>query len=276
MRFATLPDHIGRGTEPAIDRAAAIGLDGIELLVPDGIHDVGPHGMRLTEPETDPTADELFSPSYRDGLRQRADELGVAMPSICPSFLNFRPGLTSADESEQRAVAEILADLVTVATDVGARVILVPFFMDASIDGADERERVARAIQPAAATAADAGVTLALETGLPAAADRTLLAEIDSPAAGIYYDVANATRAGYDPGAEIRTLGDDITQVHFKDANEDGEHALLGEGVVDFDGVSEALAEIGYDDWVVLETTYEDDPIDTVVTNLEFARDLLS
>lgn len=274
MRFATLPDHLDCGTERAIEHAAAIGLDGIELLVPEGIHDVGPHGMRLTEGETAPTADELFSSSYREGLVEFADERGVALPSICPSFLNFRPGLTAADRSERRSVAEILERLVGIAEDVGARVILVPFFRAASIDG--NLDRVARAIHPATITAEDAGVTLALETDLPAVENRSLLETIDSNAAGIYYDVGNATRYGYDPAAEIRTLGDDVTQVHFKDVNEGSGHVPLGGGQVDFDGVVEALAAVGYDDWIVFETSYDEHPVDALSTNLEFARSLVA
>lgn len=273
MRYATLQDHLDCDRERAVERVDEIGLDGLECIVPDGIHDVGPHGMRLDMEGVDPMSDDLWSEHGRDRLRDVADEHGVALPSLCPSFLNFRPGLTAADPEERTAAARILEDLVEVAADLGADVVLVPFFLEAEIESESQRNRVATAIQPAMRTAAEAGVTLALETSLPAAENRELLDEIDSDAAGIYYDVCNTTGFGYDPAEELRALGDAVTRVHFKDG--EGGDAMLGEGAVDFDAVADALADIGYDDWIVLETSYEDDPVAAMETNLAFARDLL-
>lgn len=275
MRYGTLQDHLGCGKDRAIERAAEVGLDGLELIVPDGVHNVGADGMHLDMTGLDAEADELWSPAERERLRTHAGEHGIELPSICPTFLNFRPGLLAEDPDERAAVAGIYEDLVAAVDDIGGDLILAPFFRDAEIETQVERTQVARAIRPAMETAADAGVTLAIENTLSADENRALLDAIDSPAAGVYYDVANTTARGYDPAAEIRALGDAISRVHFKDRNERGTGTMLGEGIVDFDGVADALDDIRYDGWIVLETMFVDDPIEAMSDNLGFARRLV-
>ena len=54
--------------------------------------------------------------------------------------------------------------------------------------------------------------------------------------------------------AEARALGSLIRRVHLKDTRERRGDCRLGEGRVDFAACAQALAEIGYDGWLVLET----------------------
>lgn len=275
MRYATLQDHLGCGKHQAIERAADVGLDGLELIIPDGVHNVGADGMHLDMTGIDPEADELWSPVNRDRLRTRGEIHGIELPSICPTFLNFRSGLTSESPDEREAVVGIYEELIMVVDNIGGDLILVPFFLDAEIASEAERNRVADAIQPAMDTAEDAGVTLAIENTLPADENRKLLDAIDSSAAGIYYDVANTTAQGYEPSIEIRELGDVVSRIHFKDHDEQGDGTILGEGVVNFDGVADAIEDVGYDDWIILETMFVHDPSEAMVDNLQFARELV-
>jgi sugar phosphate isomerase/epimerase len=275
MRYATLQDHLGCEKNRAVERATDVGLDGLELIIPDGVHNVGADGMHLDMTGIDPDADELWSPVKRDRLRTHAEDLEIELPSICPTFLNFRPGLIAADPGERGSVAEIYEQLVTVVDDIGGDLILIPFFLDAEIGSEAERNRVADAIQPAMDAAEDADVTLAIENTLPADENRELLDRIDSPSAGIYYDVANTTAQGYDPGEEIRALGDAVSRIHFKDHDERGKGTMLGEGRVDFEGVASALDEVEYDGWIMLETMFVDDPVEAMIENLQFARELV-
>lgn len=275
MRYATLQDHLGCDKWTAVERGAAIGLDGLELVVPEGIHDVGPDGMALDPAGVSVEDDDIWSATDREDFRRHAAEHGIAVPSLCPSYLNFRPGLTAADGEERAAVVSELRRLVAAASDLGARTVLVPFFLDAAIENTAQRRRVAGAIEPAARAAESAGVTLALETSLPAGENRALLDAIDSPRVQLYYDVGNATRYGYDPGVELRELADRLAgQIHLKDGTESGD-SLLGEGRVGFGAVGDALGAIDYDGWLVLETIYGDDPVEAMAANLQFARDRL-
>jgi len=70
----------------------------------------------------------------------------------------------------------------------------------------------------------------------------------------VYYDVGNSWGNGYNVPHEIRMLGNDlICEVHLKDYKT----KLLGspEGQVDMKACAKALADIGYDKWLVLETS---------------------
>ena len=67
----------------------------------------------------------------------------------------------------------------------------------------------------------------------------------------VYYDVGNSTNNGFDPIKEIRWLGPKrICQFHLKD----NPH-YLGEGKVQFPAIADAIRDIGYRGWIVLETS---------------------
>ena len=274
MRFATSQDVLGCDKVTGIERAADIGFDGVELVVPDGIHRVDDEdGMVLDLDGIDPAADELWRPEGRTRVREAAERHGIALPSVCPSYLNLRPGLKSEDEDERAAVAADVEGLIEAAADLGAGTILVPFFYEAEIESEADRERVVAAVRDLAPAAEDAGVTLALETTLPPEEDRAMLDAIDSSAVGIYYDVGNSTWFGYDPAREFDLVGESIAMMHVKDSVEGSGDAMLGAGEVDFEGFADALATLGYEGWLVLETVHRGDPVADAAANLAFLRE---
>jgi sugar phosphate isomerase/epimerase len=274
MQFATSQDVLGCDKPTGIERAADLGFNGVELVVPDGIHRVdGEDGVVLDLDGIDLHDDELWTPDGRARVREAANRHGMALPSICPSYLNLRPGLKSSDENEHAAVTADVERLIEAAADLGSDTILVPFFYDAEIEDEADRERVVEAVRDLAPTAEDAGVTLALEASLPPEADRAMLDAIDSPAVGIYYDVGNSTWFGYDPEGEFDLVGDDIAMMHVKDSAGGSGDAMLGEGEVDFEGFADALEALGYEGWLVLETIHRGDPVADTGANLAFLRD---
>ena len=275
MQFATLQDHLAADKLSGIDLVAELGFDGLELIVPDGIHEVGSHGMSLNRRHQPIEDDLVFSQDGRKQLRSRAEPYDLEFPSICPSFMNMRPGLIASDTNEREVAIGHLESLIEAAEPLGAHTILVPFFIEAEIETDAHKRNVVDSLSALAPTAAAAGVTLAIETTLDARANRALLEEIDHAAVALYYDVANVINFGYNPAPEIRELGEHIQQVHFKTQNQDGDHALLADGVVDFEAVADALAAIEYDRWIVLETSYVDDPTEAMAANLAYARAML-
>jgi sugar phosphate isomerase/epimerase len=97
---------------------------------------------------------------------------------------------------------------------------------------------------------------------------------VGSPAVQVYYDVANMTERGYPVVQEIRRLGKDlICQIHMK---ENGR--LLGKGKVDFLRVKDAILEIGYTGWLVIEgaTVPGRTLVDCYRENADFLRQLLA
>jgi L-ribulose-5-phosphate 3-epimerase len=152
--------------------------------------------------------------------------------------------------------------------DLGARVLLVPFFFKGDIGGHDGVERLRGHLRALAPEAEAAGVVIAIEHTLPAAETVALIDSVGSPNVATYWDMANGIALGYDPLDAIRALGPRIVQVHAKEfVADDGppgtrerprfdrlNAAPLGQGGVPLPAVLAALRAIGYDGWVVLET----------------------
>src|SRR4029079_8921847 len=100
--------------------------------------------------------------------------------------------------------------------------------------------------------AAERGIVLAYEGTLPAGPIRELAARIDSRAFRCYFDPANLVVRALDPPTEIRALGGLVCQFHVKDLLARKNDSRPGLGRVDFAECVRALAETGYDGWLVL------------------------
>ncbi len=163
-------------------------------------------------------------------------------------------GIADADRSIAEAAAEDVRQAIGVAADLGAEVILVPFFMRGELVGHDAFDRCAAAFTALCPLAAERGVTLCFEGLLPAHEIRLLAERVGSPAFGCYFDLANPLRRGLDSPTEIRALGQLVRRVHVKDVRVDPGDVRPGLGRVDFPECARALVEIGYDGWLTLET----------------------
>jgi fatty-acyl-CoA synthase len=118
---------------------------------------------------------------------------------------------------------------------------------------------IARRLEPGLARAAEAGVTVALEThdGFSSAAlVGELLRRVDNPSFAALWDVHHPYRVGESPNDVVRVLGTRIQLVHIKDARRRGEGwelVPLGEGDVPVRESLAALAAAGYDGWLTVE-----------------------
>lgn len=204
-------------------------------------------------------------------LRAAMQQTGVVIPSLCLGEHN-NGGLGSADDTVAAAAHEDVLQAVTWAADLGAPVILVPFFFGGDIADPDSFARAAAAFRELCPIAERSGVTLCYEGTLPAARIQELARAVGSPAFGCYFDLANVVWLGMDTPTEIRGLGGLIRQVHMKESKVGPGDVRPGQGRVNYPGSAEALREIGYQGWVVLETpagTRED-----VAADLSFTRRL--
>ena len=98
-----------------------------------------------------------------------------------------------------------------------------------------------------------------------------LLNRSDPDMLGLCLDTGHFALGGGDPAEAIRSFGDRIWHIHFKDFDpavaarskqedrdyldlvREGVFSELGNGMVDFPAVLDALREVGYDRWVVVE-----------------------
>lgn len=213
--------------------ARTAGLDGVEIGVG------GPA-------DTLQIADPAVRQRYKDEMKQT----GLVISSFMMGLLNGNPLA-----SDPRGPAW-LEQSIDAAKDLGAGVILVAFFGTGSLLDGDRQLKqadvdvVVERLKAAAPRAKQAGVVLAIENTLSAKQSIEILDRIGQDSVAIYYDVGNSTRMGYDVPAEIRLLNRRIAMLHFKDGPK-----YLGEGEVKFEPVAAAVKDIGYQGWIVMETS---------------------
>ena len=179
-------------------------------------------------------------------------------------------GIASADAHMAETAADDVRRAIGLAADLGADVVLVPFFLEAQIRTDDDVDRCADAFATLCPAAAERGVTLCFEGLLPADGIQTLAARAASPAFGCYFDLANPLRRGLDPPTEIRALGPLVRRVHIKDMLVRPGDVRPGRGRVVFAECARALGEIGYDGWLTLETPTALPPL--IARDLSFTR----
>jgi sugar phosphate isomerase/epimerase len=218
---------------------------------------------------------ELARSQLREGrarlerLKVARDQSGLKVPSLGLGEHN-NGGLGSDDAAVAGAAAEDIRQAMEWAAELGAEVILVPFFGAGDLVSEAQVERAALAFRELCQPAQARGVALCYEGNLPAGAIRRLAEQVGSSAFGCYFDLANVVWRGMDTATEIARLGGLIRQVHMKDALVGSGDCQPGLGRVDFASSAAALRAIGYDGWLVLETPAA--PPEVVARDISFTR----
>ncbi len=248
----------GLSWEKVYSRAGELGFEGVELGV-GGDYD----------------QTELWSVEGRRRLRGYSKASGVLTPSIClHSFWTF--SFADDDEAVRRRAVRMAREAALAAKEMAAGNILVPCTNPDSAGTELARERWIAGLKESVPAAEEAGVAFCLENvGLPFA-DKPgdilgLVDAVGSPAVKVYYDPGNAVRRGGDPLQAVRMLKGRIGQVHVKEIR----GVLLGEGIVPWPEILQALRESGYSGWLMLETEATDDPRTAGRKNLETVRAML-
>ncbi len=240
----------GEDEVAAFQQARRLGLEGVEIIL---------------------TREQLRAPG-RERLQQlkRAQaETGLAVPSLVMHEHNDG-GIASADPAVAEPAKEDIRCAIDWAVELGAEIILVPFFFRGEIVTADDFERAVQAFRELCPLALTRGVTLCFEGLLPAAEIHRMAERVSSPAFGCYFDLANVIWRGMDTATEIRLLGGLIRQVHMKDCRVRPGDCPLGQGLVDFAESARALRDIRFDGWLVLETPAG--PPELVAREVSFTR----
>ena len=238
--------------------AAEIGFDGLEI----------PFNQRDWRAE-------LIA--RREGVRRLlrlCEQYGLEMPSCIAGRYNLR-GFPDDDPAVRAEAVEVMLHLIDMCAEAGIRRILVAFFGDQQMSSDERIERAIEGVGCCAPKAESRGVTLALEGTVPATTFLEIIERIGSEAVGVYYDVGNALWLGYDGPAELRVLhhAGVLAQVHVKDMTLGKQNVPPGEGDVDWGAVGAALREIGWEDYLVLETPVGADPRGDNARYLRYLRE---
>jgi len=217
----------------SLQNAKKAGLDGMEV-------GVGGPADKLS----------IADPATRQKYKDQMKETGLVISSFMMGLLNSNPLA-----SDPRGPAW-LEQSIEAAGDLKADTILVAFFGAGSLkEGKDGVKKadvdvVVERLKAAAPKAKESGTILGIENTLSAQQNMEILQRINHPSVRIYYDCYNLAGQGYDVPAEIRLLKDRISIFHFKN----GADYLEG-GKMKWEPIAEAIKEIGYQGWIVLETS---------------------
>ncbi|WCJ58078.1 sugar phosphate isomerase/epimerase [Fontisphaera persica] len=239
-----------------LEQAKQAGLEGVEV-------GVGGAAERLA----------IAEPATRTSYKAQMQATGLPICSLMMGLLNEYPLA-----SDPRGPAW-LEQSIDAAQDLGAKVILVAFFFRGDL--LDEQGRlkekemdvVVQRLKDAAPRAKKAGVVLAIETYLNARDNLRILDAVNHEAVQMYYDVYNTgTTKKYDSPAEIRLMRDRIAQIHFKNGAK-----YLEDEPAKFEALAQAIHDIGYRGWIVLETSAPSkDAVADARKNAAFVRRLFA
>lgn len=236
----------------AVSLARSLGFEGVQISL----------GRK-------PAADKL--PLDDSSLIQQYREAGkanrIALNGTCLDILhvNYLKNDTLAPKW--------VADGIRLTKALGIQVMLLPFFGKGALATPAEMEYTGDALREVAPQAEKAGVILGLENTISAEDNVRIVERSRSKAVKVYYDIGNSTNNGFDVLKEIRWLGRDrICQIHFKD----NPH-YLGEGKIDLNAVVGAVTEIGFADWVNLETDSPSKSVEEDMRrNLAYVRKIMA
>ena len=82
---------------------------------------------------------------------------------------------------------------------------------------------------------------------------KILLEGLNSQYIGYTPDVGHIAKTDMDPFSIIKQYRDLINLVHYKDIYADGQWAPTGEGVIDFDHITNYLVDSDYEGWIIME-----------------------
>jgi sugar phosphate isomerase/epimerase len=236
-------------------------------------HDADLQGLQVSVGRN-PEEVLLRDPAVRRRYLELGRQHGITFHSIAAGDLLNRFPLAS----DPRAAVWVI-DAIEAAAALGASNVLMAFFGNGDLRFRDEagefvnesdgefasyrldEEKVTSVVdtlEQIVPRAADAGVVLGLENTLTAEQNLAIMERVGSEWLEVYYDVGNSSGNGYDVQGELRQIGNDrLCEVHLKDWNT----PLLGseDGMVDMPAAAAALRDIGFDKWLVLESSGRED-----------------
>ena len=189
MHYGARDRTLGGEGIQAIENAAALGLDGVELNATDW-----------------PPNGPLWHADERVRMKKRADDLGLRIPSVGFGVLN-QGGLAGTIEQQARGKT-ILRQAIVIAHELGATVVMMQHLGANAISSPEKTQQVIDGVGELIPMAVEHGVTLALENTLDAAENLAIVNAVGSPNLKVYYDVCNTWAVGHDVPADIRRLAD--------------------------------------------------------------------
>lgn len=256
--------------------ARAAKLSGLEIGVPDW------NLKMAANPDAIPLAKRIGFAGVEVSLGRKVvdDKLPLDNPELIAKYRaafkanNYRPAGTCLDVlhvnylKNDKLGQKWLHDGIRLTKELGAKVMLLPFFGKGALQTPEEKDYVGDILREIAPEAEKAGVILGLEDTISAEDNVRIMERSRSKAVLTYYDIGNSTNNGFNVVREIDWLGKKrICQLHFKD-----NPGYLGEGKINLVEVVRAVSRIGYQGFANLECSSPSNVIEAdMKRNLAYA-----
>ena len=204
------------------------------------------------------TASEYTRAFARD-VRARLG--GIRCTSVHPQSVDFEYGMFSRSARRRRDIMELFCRVLDAGAELGAGVYVYHGRFNPR-DGklAWNAQMNADVLGPMCEEAALRDMVVAWENVSWCQLcdeERVMQARELVPQARYTLDIKQAMRAGRDPLALAKAMGDRLINVHVCDWDEQGKLCLPGEGAFDFAGFFALLRSLGYGGPVILEPYLE-------------------
>ncbi len=213
-----------------------------------------------------------------DVSEKRADELvrlfgehGLTISAVCGEV----GGFAIEDEDEAAKRVEHTKRTMETAGKLGCNIVqmhigVIPHDMNGTTVA-----NLRKSLESVGEFGKEVGVLLATETGPePGFVMKKFLDTLQNPVIKVNYDPANLVMNGFDEVAGVYDLKDYIVHTHAKDGlrSSDEQEKPLGSGDVDFPRYIQALKEIGYDGYFIIEREMGEDRAKDISEAIEFLR----
>ncbi len=237
-------------------RASARDLSGVRIGIMDyallcssmpesfgAAADLGFEGVQVTLGKR---AGERLQLSDENLQRRFLEESAKHGVSLASTYLDV---LHSSCLKNDPAAPHWIQEGISITKALKTQFLELVFFGKCALQTESDIDSIIQPLKAASRLAEEAGIILGLENTLSADENARILDRIGSPAVQVWYDIGNSTNMGhYNAPNELRFLGRErICQIHLKDK------PYLGEGAVDVKACLEAIADIGYKGFIVLE-----------------------
>jgi hexulose-6-phosphate isomerase len=264
---ATLPHPSAQPLLGILDTIRKAGFEGIQLGVTDP-----PGELTLRSPDADVTR-----------LGKACRDAGLEPHSLVGVLRFFRE-----DEADRKRGLDDARRVLDLAALLGAKTILIhPGQLTPAVPYDDCWRLAVDGLRALKGQAERTHLRLGLENVwnrflMSPLEARRLVEEVDSPAAGIWFDVGNVVAFAY-PEQWIRLLGKMIVGVHIKDFKRGpGDHfgtydgfVPLFHGSVNWPAVMRQLAAVGFDDYLVTEVSLGRMPLPEALREVSAQLDVL-
>jgi sugar phosphate isomerase/epimerase len=251
-------ESLGLPLRAALTEAARLGAAGVQI---DAVGDLAP---------------DALSQSGRRAFVALLRTLNLELAALgCP----LRRGLDAAENQQPRI--EHVQKVMSLAFDLGPRLVVVSAGGVPEKEGTPEGRRMREGLAALAQHGDRIGTTLALETGLESGEVLAkYLATFDTGSLAANLDPANLLLHGFNPFESLRALAGKIAHTHARDgrkasASRAAREVPLGHGDIDWLSWLEALAEVEYRGWLVVEREEGDNKRADVEAGVAFLRRLV-